>query len=301
MPPMLLAMAIELVSAAGRAVILPEFGGRLHQLYVRHDGDEQPVLWSPEDPAAYAQKPTHGGCFPMAPWPNRIAGSTFRWNGQEYLVPDGGKPNAIHGRVLNVPWTVVARTARVCEMTAAFDEGWPWQGAAWQRIEMTSTGLRMKLEVRTQREPFPAGCGWHPWFRRTAFGSDDVALEFSAEERYVSADDLPTGELVRPSGDYDFSRGDAVAGRKVDACYRAISGPVELRWGEAALRIEIAAPEPHAMVYTPDFALCVEPQTCAPDAFNLAARGVPGTGFAVAEPGKAVAIESRWSWSNSGR
>jgi len=290
-------MAIELRSGTARAVILPEHGGRLHQLLLDHEGREEPLLWSPADPAAYDARPTHGGSFPMAPWPNRIAASRFRWRDTGYEVPGGGKPNAIHGRVLDVPWDVVARTARVCELTATFDEGWPWPGKAWQRFELSATALRMKLEVRAAREPFPAGCGWHPWFRRDAFGATDVRLTLPASELYLAEHDLPTGEVCPPSGDHDFRAGASLGDRRVDSCYRGLSGPIEIDWGARRLHITVSAIEPHVMLYTPDHAFCIEPQTCAPDAFNLAARGVPNTGLAIAAPGRPVAIESTWSWS----
>lgn len=289
-------MAIELRSRTARAVVLPQFGGRLHQLYLSRAGREEPVLWSPGDPREYAAEPTHGGSFPMAPWPNRIAGGRFTWRGVDYRVPENGGPNAIHGRALNVPWTVIARTRRVCEMTVAFDHGWPWAGKAWQRIEVSDTGLRMKLEVRAERDAFPAGCGWHPWFRRDAFGAADVRLTMKASQRYVTSADLPTGELVPPAAEFDFATGDVVGNRRVDACYRGLIGTIEIAWGDVRLRMEVSSQGPHVMVYTPPFALCVEPQTCAPDAFNLFDRGITGTGFAVAEPGRPVSIESRWAW-----
>jgi hypothetical protein len=40
----------------------------------------------------------------------------------------------------------------------------------------------------------------------------------------------------------------------------------------------------------------VEPQTCAPDAFNLAARGLEGTGLGVVDAGHPLVVESAWRW-----
>lgn len=294
-------MAIELRSKTARAVILPEHGGRLHQLFITADGNDEPLLWSPEDPAAYTAQPTHGGAFPMAPWPNRIAAGRFAWQGAGYEVPLAGKPNAIHGTVLDVPWRVVARTARVCELSVELGSRWPWPGSAWQRIELTDTSLRMKLEVRSARDAFPAGAGWHPWFRRDAFGATDVRVTIPAAARYISANDLPTGELVEPATEFDLRDGPALGTRRIDTCYRDLSGPVVADWGALALSIDVAAPTPHIMCFTPDYAFCIEPQTCAPDAFNLAARGIEGAGMATASPTRPVAIETRWTWTRSPR
>lgn len=289
-------MVIELRSRGARAVILPEYGGRLHELFLKRGEAEEPILWGPEDVVEYAERPTRGGCFPMAPWPNRIRGSRFAWGGREWEVPSDGKPNAIHGRVLDHVWEVHSFTSEVVELSCTFDEGWPWAGSAWQRFELGETWLTMRLEVRSASERFPAGCGWHPWFRRDAFGAEHVRLTMDAGERYELDAQLPTGTVGRPVGDHDLSGGPEIGSRRLDDCYRGIRRPIEIDWGVAAIRMVTSCQEPHVQVFTPEYALCVEPQTCAPDAFNLAARGVNDVGFAVAEPGAPVSIESRWEW-----
>ena len=289
-------MAIELKSTGGRAIILPEYGGRLHQLFVAVDGREEPLLFSPEDPADYTAHPTRGGSFPMAPWPNRLKDSTFQWAGTDVTVPSEGKLHANHGRVLNQPWQVVARTARVVELATTLDDGWPWAARVWQRYEITPTALRMKMEVRSEREAFPAGCGWHPWFRRDVMGAEAVRVKLHATHRYVLLDQLPAGGLVDPTGEYDLSQGPMLADRRLDDCYTGLTAPVEIDWGRIRLRMTVECPQPHVMVHTPPQAFCIEPQTCAPDAFNLDARGVPGVGAEVSMPGRPVSIASSWAW-----
>jgi aldose 1-epimerase len=289
-------MAIELKTKGARVVILPEYGGRVHQLFIEHEGAEEQLLFSPDDVTEYETHPTHGGIFPMAPWPNRVADGRFEFRGEDVQLPLEGKPNAIHGLVKNVPWRVVARTARVVELSAPFDSGWPWRGSAWQRFEIGDNGFHMKMEVRAEREEFPAGCGWHPWFRRDPFGASDVSVTLPASEVYVAKEDLPTGEVVSPTGDLDFRTRTALDSRRVDACYRSLSGPIEIDWGVMRLRMGLSSAEPHAMLYTPPEAFCVEPQSCAVDAFNLAARGVSSTGMAIAAPGRPVTFESVWVW-----
>jgi len=290
-------MAIELRSTGGRAVILPEYGGRLHQLFALIDGREEPLLFSPEDPTEYALNPFWGGSFPMAPWPNRIAGGAFPWAGKAWTVPAERNSHALHGLVLNQPWDVVARTARVVELVTTLADGWPWRGRVWQRYEITPTGLRMKLEVRSEREAFPAGCGWHPWFRRDVADAASVRVSVPAASRYVLDGQIPTGVSVAPSGASDLARGPELGERRLDDCYTALSGPVEIEWGRLRLRISIECAVPHVMVYTQPEAFCIEPQSCAPDAFNLDARGIQGTGAAFAMPGRPVSIASRWEWS----
>ncbi len=288
-------MPIELRSGAASATILPEFGGRLHQLSLMLDGREQPLLASPSAPASYISEPTRGGSFPMAPWPNRVRDGTFSWAGRSLQLPTGDDPNAIHGLVHTAPWQVVARTARVVELTCDFDPGWPWAGRAWQRYELRDDLLRMKMEVRSAREAFPAGCGWHPWFRRDVAGATGVSVAVPAIRRYVLDSQLPTGETVVPAGAFLLD-GRPLGARRLDDCYAGLSGPVVVDWGALSLSISIDCPFPHVLVYSPPEAFCIEAQTCAPDAFNLANQGSTTEGLGIARPGSPVSLTSEWRW-----
>ena len=275
---------IELRSPDGlaRAIILPEYGGRLHQLFVTVDRAEEALLWSPQDPAEYAERPTRGGSFPMAPWPNRIANGRFTWEGREYQVPLDGKPHAIHGRVYNKAWRVASLQPDECTLACELDDGWPWEGTVEQTFLMWTRRLEVCLLVNSE-EVFPVGLGWHPWLRRDAFGASDVRVTVPADARYVLESNLPTGQVVPVEGVFDLRAGPSLGERRLDDCYRDLSGDVVIDWGRLKLGIELHMPgqelTPHVQVFTPPEALCVEPQTCAVDAFNLAARGSTGTGL----------------------
>lgn len=293
-------MAIELLSGGARAVILPEYGGRLQSLTIPLGGAPAELLWQPPDLSAYDQRPTRGGSFPMAPWPNRIREGRFDFAGRIYEVPLDGRPHALHGRVFQRPWQVVARTARIVELSCPFDDGWPWAGRAWQRFELSDGRLQMKLEVRSERDLFPAGCGWHPWFRRQLPGGAPVRVQVPASRRYILEGGIPTGETVAPVGEFDLRAPTELGQRRLDDCYAGLEGPLVADWGVLQLAMTVEAPEPHVQVFTPEYAFCLEPQTAAPDAFNLAARGIASAGMGIARPGRAVAIESRWTWQVAG-
>jgi aldose 1-epimerase len=288
---------IELAANGARVVLLPELGGRIHQLWLTVDGREEPLLVSPGVPADHRLNPLGGGCYPMAPWPNRVGGATFSWGGRRVALPANDGVNALHGHVFDRPWEVVARVGRVVEMRCEFDDRWPWAGYAWQRIELTGSGLLIKAEVRSRREPFPAGIGLHPWFRREVAGTADVALRVPATSRYVLRDQIPTGELFAPEGEFAIGERTLLGERRLDDCYTGLTAPAEIDWGRVRLEMTVESPRPHVMVYTPPGALCIEPQTCAPDAFNLRARLGEAAGVALAEPGRAVSLVSRWKWA----
>jgi aldose 1-epimerase len=290
-------MTIELNAPGCRALIEPAFGGRLHQLFVELDGREWPLLRSPEDPAEHGTDPLSGGCYPMAPWPNRIADGLFMWRGERWNV-ENGREHALHGLVCDRPWEVVARVGRVVEIRCALDDRWPWEGSVWQRIELRPGSLVMKMEVRSAREPFPAGCGWHPWFRRDAGGPGEVCLELPASQRYEMRDQLPTGETVVATGDAVFDGIRPLGDRRLDDCFTGFDagGAATILWDRLRLEVAFDCAQPHMQVYTPPEGVCLEPQTCAPDAFNLAAEGRTGVGMAVVEPGRPLALSMLWRW-----
>ncbi len=289
-------VTIELQTRGARALIEPRYGGRLHQLFIEIDGEEVPLLWSPGDLAEYERKPLEGGCYPMAPWPNRIRGGVFRWQNREFQVPQDTNGEALHGLVFEQPWDVVARVGRVVEMACDIGPAWPWQARAWQRIELGPNFLAMKMEVRAGRDPFPAGCGWHPWFLRDAGGSRDVRITVPAASRYVLDAHFPTGELVPPSGDLVLD-GRPLGRRVFDDCYTGFErGAAAVRWERLNLGLAFDCTWPHLHAFARPEAFCLEPQTCAPDAFNLAARGALTDGTAIVAPGRPLAISMRWRW-----
>ncbi|MGE3075113.1 MAG: aldose 1-epimerase [Dehalococcoidia bacterium] len=293
-------MTIELKAPDARLLVEPRHGGRLHQLFVDMDGTEIPLLFAPDDPREYEQHPLIGGCYPMAPWPNRIRQGTFHWGEREYRVPMDVNGEALHGLVFDRPWEVVARVGRVVEMTCAFGSAWPWDGRAWQRIELGRGFLAMKMEVRAGREAFPAGCGWHPWFRRRVGGSADAKVTVPTSRRYVLEKLLPTGENVAVEGDFALD-GRPLGGRSLDDCYTGFErGAATIEWGGLRLEVAFECPRPHMQVYTRPDSFCLEPQTCAPDAFNLASRGAVSDGTAVVAPGRPLALSMRWTWSING-
>jgi len=290
-------MTIELRVPGARALVEPVAGGRLHQLFIEIDGLERPLLHAPDDPADHLARPLAGGCYPMAPWPNRIRDDAFEWRGRTFTI-DNKREHALHGLVADRPWEVVARTGRVVELARDLGPGWPWEGRAWQRIELGARFLAMKIEVRSAREPFPAGCGWHPWFRRDVAGAEDASVTLHASRRYDLRDNLPTG-ATREVDREALLDGRPLGARRLDDCFAGFEpgkAVATVEWPRLRLQLAVQCRYPHVQVFTPPGALCIEPQTCAPDAFNLAARGLLDAGFAVAEPGRPVSLAARWSW-----
>ena len=287
---------IELAKGRTRAVVVPEAGGRLLQIEIFDGSEWLPLLVAPDDPRRLIDEPEAWGSYVMAPWPGRIDGGRFLWRGRQYAVPvSSGDGHALHGRGVYLPWRVDAQTKSSIRMSVDFDEAWPFGGGATLEIRLADRSISQRVEVRATRGAFPAGVGWHPLFRRDVRGKHDAEILVDAEQKYEVAEMIPTGWMPPVTGEQDLRLYRVVGQRRLDDCYREPRA-LGIRWGDIELTMRSSANVTHAVVYTPPHAVCIEPQTCAPDAFNLAAQGVVGAGMAVLARGRPLVAETVWRW-----
>jgi aldose 1-epimerase len=256
---------LDLRAGDARVIVRPDDGGRIGS--VELGGRELLVTYHPRGPL-------HWGVYPMAPWAGRIRNGRFAFGGRDHRLPLGDPPHAIHGVVLDRPWTVTGPDS----ITIDLDERWPFRGRVSQRFTLGEDGLDVEMTLEAD-EPMPAVIGWHPWFRRVlSVGAPPVELRLDAAEMLVrDTDGIPTGERVPPPpGPWD----DAFTGLRAD--------PV-LEW-PGQVRLQLASSCAWWVVYTvPDYAVCVEPQSGPPDAAN--------GGPQVVVPGEPLRHTMRWGWT----
>lgn len=237
----------------------------------------------------------------MAPWPGRIDGGRFLWRGRIYSVPVNSGVHALHGRVVYLPWSVEAQSSNRCSLSCEFDSGWPFRGRVTQEIEVFDRHVRQRIEIEAGTgQRFPAGIGWHPWFRRDVRSGCKPRVLVDADRIYETAGMIPTGWLPHAKDELDLRGYPTLGGRRLDGCYRRPRGALRIRWGDIELAMTGSPNVTHAVVYTPHDAICIEPQTCAPDAFNLAAQGVPGVGLAAVDEGHPLVATTTWRWTIGG-
>ena len=282
-----------------RITIMPALGGRIAQIEILDGVSWLPLLYEPSGVPPEERDPLSWGSFVMAPWPNRIANGRFAFEGAEHHLPVKPGHHALHGVAFDRPWAVDRATNDECVMSLILDDRWPWRGEIRQHLDLRFPGgLRQTIEVRAAPgERFPAGCGWHPWFRREIAGND-VRLFVGADRRCELADDMiPTGTLLDVDREHDLRHFERLTHQRLDDCYLLARAPMRMRWGNIELRIApLTTDTPYAVVYTAEHAVCIEPQTCAIDAFNLDARGVPA-GTAIVDEWRPLVATTEWFWS----
>jgi aldose 1-epimerase len=244
-------------------------GGRLASFVV--DGRELLVT---SDPNIF-----NWGCYTMAPFAGRLRNGRFEYAGQNWQLPLNMGPHAMHGVVYDRPWRAID------ERTIEADLGnpWPFAGRVVHRFDLTPGRLSFRLELQAH-VPMPAALGWHPWFaRRPAAAAADASpageleLDFEAGAMYDrDADGIPSGRLVAPKP------------RPWDDCFTDLRRPPVLRW-PGFLELTVESDAPAWVVYDePAHAICVEPETAAPDSLNRSPE--------VIRPGHPLVAEMSWRW-----
>jgi aldose 1-epimerase len=277
------------------------------------DGPRE-MLWAHPKFTGGRERPSGSGIPLLFPFPGRIGAARFSFNGRDYwLEPDDKFGNAIHGFVHCRPWRVVEKNATrvVGEFHASRDdrsilERWPCDFRIRVSYEVNGGELVSDIEYENSGGgPLPCGFGTHTYFRLPL--ADGGAIEETlvtapVAKVWETVDMLPTGRLFDAEGDRALSNGGPLAGRQFDTCYTDLAaesdGLVRTLLADPssgrALTQTFDAAFKQCIVYTPPHreAICLEPYTCVPDSFRLAAEG-HATGQQILQPGEKFATMIR--------
>ncbi|HUG85458.1 MAG TPA: hypothetical protein VMM13_12885, partial [Euzebya sp.] len=205
------------------------------------------------------------------PWAGRVGQGRFTFEGIAVQLELDAPPHALHGLAYRRPWTVQRTNAAQAELgidlstPAMVAAGWPFGGHVGQQIIALSDGVQLTMEVTAGSSRLPLVLGWHPWFLRHLDGVPGRTVFQAAAMLQRGPDGLPTGARVPvPEGPWDD-------------CMVGIHSTPGVEWPGVG-RVEVDSNLDHLVIFDgrPD-AICVEPQSGPPDAFNHDAPGLaPG-------------------------
>ncbi|QLC24745.1 aldose 1-epimerase [Parasphingopyxis algicola] len=260
--------------AAGDARLLVDFDGGIVARWAISGRDIFRPL--PADIRNDREKPLRSGCFPLAPYCNRIVEGRFNFEMQRYQLPlnFGDHPHAIHGIAWQRRWTLEAQGADHLTIGLAEPAGdWPWAFSVRQTFRLAADALEIAIETTNRSErAMPAGIGLHPYFADADGGRVDIAAD---SVWLTDQSGIPTDKARYPAG----------LPSAPDNCLTGWNGRATITWPDRRLGLSAHSPLDHLHYYRPadaDF-LCLEPVSHAPDALN--GTGAP---MAILAPGETL-------------
>jgi aldose 1-epimerase len=270
------------------------------------DGSRE-MLWAEAGFEAGDKRLSSGGIPLLFPFPGRIGGAVFTFEGREYrLEPGDAFGNAIHGFVINRRWRVVEQSAArvVGEFRASVDDGsildlWPADFRI--RVSYVVRGNELISEIRyenTGERPLPCGFGTHAYFRlplTADANAGDTIVTVPVNKLWELERMNPTGQLLPIPAEQSLAAGLRLNDHQFDTVFTDLrpddDGLVRTKLADPAGGRELTqtfdAAFTQCVVYTPGHrqAICAEPYTCVPDAIRLASQGRE-TGLQVLQPGE---------------
>jgi aldose 1-epimerase len=251
------------------------------------DGPRQ-MLWAEPGFASGTEQPLYSGIPLLFPFPGRIGGTKFEFEGHEYHLDPGDEyGNALHGFVYTRPWQIAEQSTN--RVTGIFQASinddkllaqWPSDFRIAVTYEVRDCQLLCDVcyqNVGDRR--MPCAFGTHPYFRLPLSTNSDpekTRILVPATEVWEEENMLMTGRALPAIGDADLKGGNALAGRVFDTGY------TNLRFdSDGKTRIQLIDPTngrtltqffdrsfTHCIVYTPPHreAICLEPWTGLADA-----------------------------------
>jgi aldose 1-epimerase len=296
--------------------VWPALGSNTVRWQVRAGRKTRDLIYAPPAQELF-ERPTRGGVPVLFPFPNRIRGGEFTWQGACHRLPknDSAQANAIHGFAPRLPWHVLDHGADEvgawvrAEFTSvgATDErtNWPAQYRMVLTIRLMGSSLRHEAEVfNPGQQPLPFGLGYHPYFVATP----DCLIQTPARSRWLLQDSLPTGDREPLPAALDLREPRPVEGLTLDDVFTDFPDVVPDRDGlvdrgrveypgAGVLRVRTSPAFRELVLFTPPHrpAVCLEPYTCPTDAVNLTNAGQK-VGWQVLQPGEKWegVVEYRW-------
>lgn len=264
-------------------------------------------------------QPTWWGTPLLWPFPGRIPGARYTYQGTEYKFgppdrpddPDHGEGAGrvdMHGFVRHLPWRVTAQVADDvhASVTAVFTpddhpgtlEGYPHQYHVSATYILDNDGLRLDFTVHNPGDAgLPFGYGAHPYIR-TPLGPDGAMGDCTAQVPATLAWSHRDGHLETTtpvSGVRDLINGQPVERGAYNGIYTGIGADADGWWSGHVIdkangtqaSVHATVNQPYCVVFVAPWGdgICFEPWTCPGDVFNLAASHVDGHGLIVLPPG----------------
>lgn len=236
------------------------------------------------------------------PWPNRIAGGRYEFDGTEHQLPltEPGSGNAIHGLTRWATWHAVSANHQSLRMRYVLhpQPGYPYALRCEIAYRLSSSALRVETQATNSGPvPCPYATGAHPYLTLGTERIDDLTVELPART-YLPTDGrgIPVDRSSVEGTSFDLRRPVRLGDRVLDNAFTdlehdadggttvSVRSPagrhVEVWMDSAYDYVELFTGDTVAEPARRRRGLGVEPMTAAPNAFRT------GDGLLTLEPGE---------------
>lgn len=295
------------IAGGGYRAVVTEVGAGLRELEFLGGGEPRPLVYG-----FAAQEAAHGGAGQLlAPWPNRVAGGRYRFDGEERQLDltEPSRGNAIHGLVRWSAWRVEEQSAERVGLGLRLypHPGYPHILDLTAAYAVSEAGLEVEVTARNVGEnAAPYGYAAHPYLLPGVAPEPDAADQWTLHvpaQHWVQVDERmnPVGLADVDGSGYDFRTARQLGQSRLDTAFgglqRELDGIGRVRLSEPGggrVTLWMDRGLEWIQVFTADpldgerhrAAVAVEPMSCPPDAFNS------GTDLIRLEPG--VTVGHRW-------
>ena len=288
---------IQIRSGDARAVVV-EVGGGLRT----YDLGDRPIL----DGYGEQEMVTAARGQALIPWPNRLHGGRYEWDGRTCDVPmqEVVQRNALHGLVRFVNWVPTAIGDSEVTMTYRLHPSPAYPFCLDLAIRYALSGEGLLVETRATNlgdAAAPYAAGAHPYLAAGGRIDEAELLVPAASWLPTDEDQIPTAVSPVAGSAYDFRAARRIGELKIDYAFTDLlresdgraylvltgpAGPVALWVDEGYPYLEVFTGDTVPEVERRRHGLGVEPMTSPPNAF------VSGQDVLRLEPGRSVT--HRW-------
>ena len=218
----------------------------------------------------------------LMPWPNRVAGGSYSWEGTSYDLPvdEPTFGTALHGFVAFQEWEIAEADASsvLLRTLIAARYSYPWTLLASARYSLDAdAGLSVELSATNIGEgTAPYGVGFHPYLAVDDTRADDLELQNPASVIYeADASMIPVAAHDVTSFGLDFRSPTVIGASCLDHAFAGLpegTWAVTLRDPASGVGVSLSSDARWLQVYSADYigrvGVAVEPMSCPPNAFN---------------------------------
>lgn len=267
-----------------RLSLAPSLGASLANWQVKATG--QSLLRHAGEAALASGSPRRLGCYPLAPWSNRIGECGFACPDGWLALPPNTEnaPYPIHGSAWQQPWQVEhhsQRRARLC-----LDSHVPFAYRATLDVHLHEGCLRLDLHVmHLDARAMWHGLGLHPYFPRYP----DTRLQVAAQRVWLGEDgQLPSRQAAIPT-QWRFDNLRELPDAVVDHAFSGWPGDCIIEQPSAGYRLQCRAEgAEHFLLFCPQGQpfFCFEPVSHPVNAHHLPGR----PGLRLLQQGEAMSL-----------